>query len=303
MQHRQVVIINESDIEVEVAQRGRPSNVHRKRFPLDSGVPGVTLEFTYNFLREGYTTPRHRHNFDQIRYSVAGVHNTGAVDLKPGECGYFPEGAYYGPQEQKGDCVLLLLQFQGPNGEPFLGNEAVNVTFARLLEKGGIFKDGVYTGRKEDGGKINKDSYTALWEEAQARALKFTPPRYPNPIIMSPDQFQWQETVQMPGIRNRHLGTFTELRTSISMLKIEPGASIQETTQDEAEVRYLTSGSFEYDGKTWGPNTYIYLPPGARSGSLVSPQGATFFCITLPMIAQLEREHASTLTSVHAPAS
>ena len=292
MKHTEIVVVNEAGIDVEIAQRGRPSNVQRKRFPLDSGIPGVTLEFTYNFLREGYTTPRHRHNFDQIRYSLSGVHNTGVADLMPGDCGYFPESAYYGPQEQKGDCVLLLLQFQGPSGEPFLGNEAVNATFARLLEKGAVFKDGVYTARKEDGGKVNKDSYTALWEESQGRPLKFSTPRYQQPIIMNPDQFRWLDDAQNPGLRHRHLGTFTELRTGVAMMQLMPGASIDAGTQVDAEIRYLTEGYAEYDGKEWGPNTYFFLPASSHPKAISSSKGATFFSISLPMLTELAREHS-----------
>ena len=279
-----IIVVNESEIDMETAQRGRQTNVRRKRFPLDSGVPGLTLEFTYNFLTEGYTTPRHRHNFDQIRYTLAGVHNTGVGDLKSGECGYFPEGAYYGPQHQKGDCILLLLQFQGPSGEPFLGNEAVNSTYASLLEKGAQFRDGIYTAYKDEGGRVNKDSYTALWEESQGRPLEFSPPRYPHPIIMCPESFRWQRASADGSLQVKHLGTFTELRTSVSMLQLRSGATFQATMQKEAEIRYLIQGSVQYDGKLLGPNTYFYLPPNAQQNSLRCLEEALFFSITLPMI-------------------
>ena len=44
--------------------------------------------------------PRHRHNFDQIRYCVTGKMNYGRDRwIEAGEVAYFPEGAHYGPEE------------------------------------------------------------------------------------------------------------------------------------------------------------------------------------------------------------
>jgi hypothetical protein len=157
---KQATVVNVADVPEEVALRGRVNDIRRKRFPSDTGLPGVNLEFGYTLIPDGYFTPRHRHNFDQIRLGLDGVFSTGHGDLAPGECGYFPEGAYYGPQEQKGDCWCIVFQFQGPSGEHFLNNEEANQTFARLVADGGSFEGGYYSKTKSEGGKINKDSYT-----------------------------------------------------------------------------------------------------------------------------------------------
>jgi hypothetical protein len=49
----------------------------------------------------GWRTPRHRHNFDQIRYVIAGqLPYTDTDVLEEGWVGYFPESVHYGPQER-----------------------------------------------------------------------------------------------------------------------------------------------------------------------------------------------------------
>jgi hypothetical protein len=85
----------------------------------------------------------------------------------------------------------------------------------------------------------------------------------------------------------KHLGTFSEARTGISFLRLTPGAEIPGGVQEEAELLYMLEGSCSYDGKTWGEGTYMFLPNGAAVKSLRSDRGATFFVITLPMLADL----------------
>ena len=49
--------------------------------------------------RGSYYTPRHRHNFDQIRMVMEGKFAyAGRKTMRQGSIGYFPEGTYYGPQ-------------------------------------------------------------------------------------------------------------------------------------------------------------------------------------------------------------
>src|SRR6478752_7567414 len=49
----------------------------------------------------GWRTPRHRHNFDQIRYVLKGRLPYSETDfLEEGWLGYFPESVHYGPQER-----------------------------------------------------------------------------------------------------------------------------------------------------------------------------------------------------------
>ena len=283
-----VIVVNVNELPLEEVRRGRVHMIRRKRLPLESGVPGVTLEFSYSVVPEGYFTPRHRHNFDQIRYTLSGLQSTGHGDLGPGECGYFPEGAYYGPQAQKGECHTLVLQYQGASGEHLLSNEEMNATYNRLIDQGAVFENGVYKGRKADGGKINKDSYEAIWEEHEGRELTFPAPRYRTPVMMTAERSRWVPDRARPGVETRHLGTFTELRTGIGFMRILPGACIPAARQGDAELRYMLEGSATYGGKTWPAGSYFFLPQGAPVETLASPNGASFFIIALPMIAEFK---------------
>jgi hypothetical protein len=282
----QVIAVNVNDMPYEEVRRGRVRTIRRKRLPLDSGLAGVTLEFSYCTVPDGYFTPRHKHNFDQIRYTLSGVQSTGLGDLAPGECGYFPEGSYYGPQKQEGDCECLVLQFQGPSGEHLLSNEEMNATYEKLIKAGAVFENGVYKGRKPDGSPKNKDSYEAIWEEHEGRELTFPAPRYRDPVMMMSKQYRFVPDRKRAGVDIKHLGTFNELRTGIGFLRLRPGASLAAGEQEDAEIRFLLEGSVIYGGEARGEGTYFYLPNGAHAEAMSSDTGATFFTITLPMLAE-----------------
>lgn len=289
----QVTVVNVNDMPFEEVRRGRVRTIRRKKLPLSSGLPGVTMEFSYCMVPDGYFTPRHKHNFDQIRYTVSGVQSTGLGDLAAEECGYFPEGSYYGPQKQEGDCECLVMQFQGPSGEHLLSNDEMNATYEKLLKAGAVFENGVYKGKKPDGSPKNKDSYEAIWEEHEGRELTFPAPRYRDPVMMLSKQYRFVPDRKRAGVETKHLGTFNELRTSIGFLRLKPGAELKAGTQEDAEIRFLLEGAVNYEGKTWSEGTYFYLPNGANVPAMSSEKGATFFTITLPMVAEIAAARAA----------
>ena len=62
-----------------------------------------------------FMSPRHRHNFDQLRYSLEGATNIGPKrNMEQGDLAYFPEGTYYGPQvQQEVGQTSLAMVIQG----------------------------------------------------------------------------------------------------------------------------------------------------------------------------------------------
>jgi len=295
-----ITILDTTALELEAVQRGRVNMIKRKRLPLATGVPGVTAEFSLSIVPEGYFTPRHRHNFDQIRYTLTGVQSTGHGDLGPGEIGYFPEGAYYGPQQQKGECTTLVLQFQGASGEHLLSNEEMNATYEKMRAAGAVFENGIYRGQTAEGRRKNKDSYVAIWEEHEAKKLTFPPARYRTPVMMQPQHYRWVADRARPGIEEKHLGTFTELRTGIGFFRMRPGSHLPAATHKDAELRYCVEGGFAYGGRSWTEGAYLYLPPGSSTEAFASRDGATFFVISLPLIAECaarQREQNAALAA------
>jgi hypothetical protein len=282
-----IILRDTANMDFEEVRRGRVHMIRRKRLPIECDIPGVTMEYSLSVVPDGYFTPRHRHNFDQIRYTLSGIQSTGLGDLAAGECGYFPEGSYYGPQQQDGECECLVLQFQGASGEHLLSNEEMNASYEKLLKSGGKFENGVYKGFKPDGTPKNRDSYEAIWEDHEGRDLVFPPPRYRQPVMMLAKNYRFWPDRKRPGIEVKHLGTFSEARTGIGFLRLKPGTVLRGGEQEDAELRYLLDGSFAYGGKEWGAGTYMFVPNGGAVEDLRSEQGATLFVITLAVLADL----------------
>ncbi len=282
-----VTLLSTAEMPYEEVRRGRVHMIRRKRLPFESGVPGVTMEYSLSIVPDGYFTPRHKHNFDQIRYTLSGVQSTGLGDLAAGECGYFPEGSYYGPQKQAGECACLVLQFQGASGEHLLSNEEMNAAYEKLLASGGKFENGVYKGFKPDGSPKNKDSYEAIWEEHEGRDLVFPAERFRQPVMMLTNNYRFWPDRKRAGVEVKHLGSFGEARTGVFFTRLTAGAELAAGEQEDAELRFLVEGSFDYDGKTWSEGTYMFVRNGARTKKMSSQKGATFFTIALPMLADL----------------
>ena len=282
-----VLAVNLADLEWEAVSRGRKNAIRRKRLPMFCEVTGATFEYSYSIAPKGYFTPKHKHNFDQIRYTVSGNQSTGLGDLGPDECGYFPEGAFYGPQNQEEDCAALVLQFQGASGEHLLSNEEMNATYQKMISNGAKFENGIYSEHKPNGRKVSKDSYVAIWEQHEGEKLKFPKPRYRQPVMMLANEFRWLKSFSNPGVFTKHLMSFTEYKNEIGFIKIQPKAFLNPTVQTEVELRYLLNGEVNFEGKTWGPDSYFFMPRGCDIDKFQALSEATFFSIKLPMISYL----------------
>ena len=76
----------------------------------NEGTPG-NFKFGLFHQTGDFFSPRHRHNFDQFRFQIegdAGFDRNGT--MRPDSIGYFPEGAYYGPQTSTGANVVAALE-------------------------------------------------------------------------------------------------------------------------------------------------------------------------------------------------
>jgi len=118
-----VTIMSITEIDLFAAGIGRAGSMAVKQFPLETGVPGVDMEFSWNSYETGYGTPRHKHTFDQFRFALEGDREIKDGYLKPGDCGFYPEGVSYGPQLQTAPSTGLGLQFQGQSGIPYLRHD------------------------------------------------------------------------------------------------------------------------------------------------------------------------------------
>lgn len=231
----------------------------------ESGAPdnfSLQLSFTPT-----YYSPRHRHNFDQVRYQLEGVFDF-ALDgeMKPGWVAYFPEGTHYGPQSCQTGSSTLVLQFGGASGSGYLSAEQYEQAAAELAKRG-TFAKGVYTQVKPDGGKINKDAYEAVWEQVNGRPLKYPGERYLRPVFMDPESFEWIPIEDQPGASCKHLGEFSERRTRIALYKIEPGASLK---LDERSIYFVVAGAGMVDLRAFQRHATIHLGVGEQATAIAS---------------------------------
>jgi len=229
----------------------------------------------------GWGTPRHRHNFDQIRYVLKGKYPASPHKIMgEGSVAYFPESVHYGPQDRPQGLEMMVIQFGGASGSGFLSTplrEAAN----KALEAKGTFKNGVYTWVDEHGQKHNMDGSAACFEEATGRKLVFHPPRYDDVVMMDPEALEWSEA-GAPGVYTKHLGTFTERNLRIRFFKVEKGATFNTGTRDQLEVLFMSNGKITVDGKTYGDKTAIEILPSDESVNIVADEESVFLAVQLP---------------------
>jgi quercetin dioxygenase-like cupin family protein len=293
-----VAIMSITDVELMQAGIGRAGSMAVKQFPLETGVPGVDMEFSWNSYEIGYGTPRHKHTFDQIRFALDGNREIKDGFLKPGDCGFYPEGVSYGPQLQTEASTGLGLQFQGAAGITYLRHDDLTRASRELKAEGGTFTDGVYRRVMPDGKTITKDGHAACFEHLTGKQIEFPKPRFERPIVMHSENAQWTSDRKLRGVEHKSLGSFGVRRTGMRLTRIQPGASIPARIEDEAEIRYVIDGSITYDGKTWqggktaDAGTYMWVQAGAEVREIGSATGATIFVIELPMLADIAAEQA-----------
>ena len=229
----------------------------------------------------GWGTPRHRHNFDQIRYVLKGKYPVSPHKvMKEGSVGYFPESVHYGPQDRPEGLEMMVIQFGGASGAGFLSTpqrEAAN----KALEAKGEFKSGIFTWVDEKGQKHNMDGSAACFEEATGKKLTFADPRYDDVIVMDPDSYDWVKT-NRPGVSTKLLGIFTELETRIRLIKIDSGATYNTGSRSAIEVLFMGNGKITIDGKTYGDKTGIELLPSDPAVDIKAEEESVFFSVQMP---------------------
>src|SRR5215469_11200866 len=186
--------------------------------------------------------------------------------LEPGECGFYPEGVYYGPQMQHEPTIGLGLQFQGISGLPYLTHVDLRNAVKALKAEGWEFKEGIATKIQPDGRKMNKDSHAACVEYLTGQKIEFPTGRFEKPVVMRPQGHPWIGDRKVNGVEHKKLGFFGG--SGIRLTRLQPGAKIPARVETDAEIRYLIDGSISYGGKTWQggktdeQGTYMFVQAG-----------------------------------------
>ncbi|WP_203071124.1 hypothetical protein [Falsiroseomonas ponticola] len=248
-----------------------------------TGAPGTPdcYELSLTRVVTRYEAPRHRHNFDQVRWQLAGRFGDGkGEDLPAGWVGYYPEGTYYAI-DATGPCEQLTLQCGAPTGSGFMPYDQLFASAAELA-KLGSFQDGIY--RRHDasnlppGVKRNQDGYEAVWQHAMGTPVVYPRPRFAAPLLMDPDAFAWIDAGG--GAARREMGRFTERGVTIAQLRLAAGGAVTETARAR-RLFYVLAGEGLVQDQAILPESAIELAPGEEA-RFASAGGMVLAALTLP---------------------
>ncbi len=262
----------------------------------EDGTPD-NYKLNVSYAVTDWKAPRHRHNFDQIRFAISGefVYANDKI-LPPGWVAYFPEGIHYGPQIRKQGLVLMLCQLGGASGNGFLSKIQRRNAHDELAKKG-TFHKGVYTYIDENGQKHNQDSSEAVSEHAVGGKLIYPKPRYNDIILMNPESYEWVETPGTPGIARKWLGTFTERETRVGFIRIDKDVSYNAGMQDTTELLFLSRGAVTCRHKSFPRHSAFSFDKDEGPIPILATEPSEFLVIHLPKFesARLSLDQAPEL--------
>lgn len=228
-----------------------------------ASLDNFELSLVHN--RGSYYTPRHRHNFEQVRYVVSGEFEYATrKTMKAGSVGFFPEGTYYGPQNVT-ECTTLTLQCGGPSRHGFMSYQQLHNGHLEL-KKLGTFENGIFTrdeaSNRGPGVRKNQDGYEAIWEHVRGRKLSYPKRRYSEPVIMYPDAMEWSAT-DRAGVARKLLGVF-DGNVRVEMLRLDRGASAPIDAARAIHLLYAIAGRGAAQGSDWSARSALKIERGAR---------------------------------------
>lgn len=261
------------------------------------GLEGAADNFSLELVRtrSDFLSPRHRHNFDQVRFQLEGMFDFDHDGkMTPGKIGFFPEGTRYGPQTCADSSLVLVLQFGGASGGGFMSKEQLDEG-VRTLKNRGVVENGVFTWYDDNGVKHNKDSYEAVWELVFGRKLSYPRESYDRPILMDPANYHWTQT-DNPGVFEKFFGTFTERRTTLSTLQMDPGAS---HVVGQNAILFVVDGTGLAGGHPYNAKTSIHTEDD-ESIEIVASTTTEMLCISIPPLPKSVPRQRSTDRSMSA---
>jgi hypothetical protein len=241
------------------------------------------LGYSYGGDDAKWTTPRHHHNFEQIRYVLEGEYSVATRRTIPaGHIGYFPESAYYGPQDINPELTMLILQFGGPSGQGYASIAQRKKGLEDLKKRDGELANGIWSWVDEDGVHRNQDAFEAVWETMNGRKIDYPPSRYEDIILINPDTFGWVPDEADPGTAWKLLGVFSERQTKIAFVKLDEGAHIELGTEPSNELAFIVDGRISAGGETHERLTAFGTAKQDAPDKLTAVEPTTLFYIKMP---------------------
>jgi hypothetical protein len=204
---------------------------------------GESFEFNVvNFSGEDFFSPRHRHNFDQIRIGLSGEMEYGGKKLRARTIGYFPEGTAYGPLRVREPSQQAILQFDGASRGGYVNYIHLDKATESLRAEG-EFKHGFFY---PSGDAKAMDAYQASWERATGRSMTYPEPRFEDEVYLHIDAFAWAPSTE-PGVEVKHLAAFGERELTIAMTRVAPGATATIASEARTTLAFVLTGDVLVD--------------------------------------------------------
>lgn len=276
-----MIINHKSTSETAGKSAHRPGGIHFHY--LLTGIEDAQDNFVLALVEttDDYSTPRHHHNFEQVRLMLKGEfeYERGHIQEEM-SVGYFGEGTYY-TQKGRGQSLALILQVGGPSGGGFMSHRRLRAG-ASELEKTGNFERGIYTWIDAEGKRHSKDGYEVVWEHVMDKPVKYPEPRYERPVIMFPKHFDYLPVRGVPGGETKELGRFNERGLTISQLRLAAGTTFPVDSERQSFLFYVMSGGGTSNGEPWRAESALQCEAG-ESVSLQADSASEFFVIGLPV--------------------
>jgi hypothetical protein len=282
-------IVHADEVEWQRGLQHRGGTFHYRHLLV--GKPGTFGNFQFSIGQQDgdFGSPRHRHNFDQFRFQLEGTMNFDRNGkMGAGTFGYFPEGAAYGPQSSEGRSVTAVLQFGGASGSGYLSREEVDAGTVEL-KKIGTFKDGIFRRNDDVEGRRNVDGYQAIWEHVHRRRMEYPKPRYRDPIMVDPANYQWLPVAVMPDVWERPLGIFTERQCAATLVKLARGATYRAGGRS---IYLVVSGSGIMHDRPFRQYTALHLEDG-KEVDVVARDQTEIVRLVLPDLGGLEMQQTA----------
>lgn len=208
-----------------------------------------------------YSGPRHKHDFDQVRYVIAGEYAYGKDKFLPaGNVAYFPEGLFYGPQIRRPGLLMFAVELGGASGCGHISRRQKKIA-KEILNKRGVATKDTYSYVDDTGRKRGMDVNAAITEVIRGARIEYPRPRYEDIVVMDPESFDWVADPQAPGVTHKWLGTFNERGMRIGFTRVEPGAILNVGLHEAPELLFITQGSATCGGKACPLHSAIAFEP------------------------------------------
>jgi hypothetical protein len=262
--------------------------------PLHRGNVGELGFYTMAQVRfDEYYTPRHRHNYEQIRVGIKGSSPIGRNhDIPEGWVAYHPEGTPYGPQdinvELADSPVVLAWQFGGPSLQGFYPASELHQSYLELSNTG-RFDKGVYITVDDNGKEHRRDGYEVAWAHRVGRPMQYPVKKYDAPILMNPAAFAYTKTAEV-GVATKTLGAFGEAGLRIWMMRLDAGATTALPTWSGARCGYVWQGEITVTDEAFGAHSAIKWEPGEPGALHGGAETAELLFVDLPDLVRLQSE-------------